>query len=68
MKYCLLINVNPKSVESEDAISMFIEISATEHDPDMMIIRYDKPLAWDLIDSEINEEVEIPPGGKPRVI
>ena len=45
-----------------------IRISATEHDPDMKIIRANMPLAEALIDAEINEEVEIPAGGKTRMV
>ena len=45
-----------------------IEISADNHDPDMKIIGKDMPLALALLDAEINEEVEIPAGGKTRLV
>lgn len=56
------------SYNDEPALQYTIKISADEHDPDMMIIRYDKPLAQALINAEINEEVEIPAGGKTRTV
>ena len=56
------------SYNDEPTLQYTIKISATEHDPDMMIIRADKPMAKALIDAEINEEVEIPSGGKSRTV
>jgi very-short-patch-repair endonuclease/transcription elongation GreA/GreB family factor len=52
----------------EPQLQHTIRISATEHDPDMKIIRMDMPLAKALLNSEINEEVEIPAGGTTRVV
>jgi len=45
-----------------------IRISATEHDPDMEIIRAGHPLAEALLGAEIDEELEIPAGGGKRTI
>ncbi len=56
------------SYNDEPTLQYTIKISKDEHDPDMMIIRYDQPLAQALIDAEINEEVEIPAGGKTRIV
>ena len=44
------------------------KISATQHDPDIKIIRKNMPLAQALLESEVNEEIEIPAGGRTRII
>lgn len=56
------------SYNDEPTLQYTIKISATEHDPDLKIIRADMPLAQALIDEEINQEVEIPAGGKTRTV
>ena len=45
-----------------------IRISATEHDPDMEIIRVGYPLAQALLGAVVDEELEIPAGAGKRVI
>ena len=45
-----------------------IKISATQHDPEMKIIRKNMPLAQALLEAEVNEEIEIPAGGGTRII
>jgi len=56
------------SYNDDPTLQHTIKISATEHDPDMKIIRANMPLAQALIDAEINEEVGIPAGGKTRMV
>lgn len=52
----------------EPGLRHTIEISASDHNPDMKIIHKNMPLAKALIDAEIHEEVEIPAGGKTRIV
>ena len=56
------------SYNDEPTLQHTIKISDTEHDPDLNIIRADMPIAQALIDEEINQEVEIPVGGKIRTV
>jgi transcription elongation GreA/GreB family factor len=56
------------SYHDEPTLQHTIMISATEHDPDLKIIRADMPLAKALVNAEINEEVEIAAGGKVRTV
>jgi len=56
------------SYNDEPTLQNTIRISDTEHDPDMKIIHFSKPLAQALLDAEINEEIEIEAGGKTRII
>ena len=56
------------SYNDEPNLQHTIKISATQHDPDMKVIRKNMPLAQAMLEAEINEEVEIPAGGGTRII
>lgn len=56
------------SYNDEPNLQHTIKISATQHDPDMKIIKKNMPLAQALLEAEVNEEVEIPAGGGTRII
>lgn len=56
------------SYNDEPNLQHTIKISATQHDPDMKIIRKNMPLAQALLKAEVNEEIEIPAGGGTRII
>jgi len=45
-----------------------IRISATEHDPELKIIRVGHPMAKALLGAMIDEELEIPAGGGKRIV
>jgi transcription elongation GreA/GreB family factor len=58
------------SYNDEPNLQHTIKISATQHEPDMKIIRKNMPLAQALLEAEVNEEgeVEILAGGVTRII
>jgi hypothetical protein len=60
---CVLIAYNDDTSRQHT-----IRISATEHNPDMEIIRVGHPMAEALLGAEIDEELEIPAGGGMRTV